>query len=45
MIKRDSHGNIKRYNSRLVVDNFIQNDDIYYKETFSPISKKDLLEL
>lgn len=32
--KRDSNGNIERYKARLVVD---------YKETFSPVSKKDSL--
>ena len=39
--KRDSHGNIERYKARLVAKGFSQKDDIYYKETFSSVSKKD----
>jgi len=39
--KRDSHGNIERYKARLVAKGFTQNDDIDYKETFLPVSKKD----
>ncbi|KAK9089019.1 hypothetical protein Scep_028101 [Stephania cephalantha] len=43
--KRDSHGNIERYKARLVAIGYNQKDGIDYKETFSPVSKKDSLRI
>jgi len=36
--KRNFHGNLERYNVRLVAKGFTQKDDIDYKETFSLVS-------
>ncbi|XP_025983779.1 uncharacterized protein LOC114404924 [Glycine soja] len=39
--KKDSEGNIERHKTRLAGKGFTQREGINYRETFSPVSKKD----
>jgi len=43
--KYDLNSNIERYKARLIAKGYIQKDDTNYKETFSPVSKKDSLRI
>ena len=42
-MKKDSLGNIERYNARLVIKEFTQKEGINYSDTFCLVSNKDSL--
>ena len=43
--KKDSQGNIERHKARLVAKGFTQREGINYTESFSPLSRKDSLQV
>ena len=43
--QKDSLSNIERYKARLVTKGFTQKEEINYKKTFSPVSRKDSLRI
>lgn len=44
-IKRDSNGQVKKYKARLMAKGYSQREVIDFKETFSPVSTKDSLQI